>query len=204
MGNSEQLDQIERWCADEGWIELAERGLDAGGNPRLMLAVCPPDTPRRAGFPTEATYFAGTGRLVITQRASLPEELSRAGTEGIELDAGLERIIAYLLDRPGVLVPEMADVEGGPAMALRLTLWAEGLGKHAFLTALVDLDKTRENVERMFRELIASALAAPAEAPEAASPAPPPPSVQSKTFCTGCGKQLKPGAAFCSSCGKPV
>jgi hypothetical protein len=203
MSGSELLYTIERWCTEEDWLSIEQQVTGPTGNPLLVLSVCPPDTPRRAGFLTEAIYMVDAGRLLIRQRAILPPELSHGTEEDGDLEAGLDRILAYLIDRPGVLVPEMTEAEGGPAMELTLTLWAEGLGKHTFLSALVDLDKTRERVEGMFRELVVGTRGVPAAATVEA--APPPPSVDPvKEFCTACGAQLKPEARFCQSCGEPV
>jgi hypothetical protein len=151
---------LERWCNEEGWVSIAEAVEVAAAGLGLSLDVRPPGSADIDPVRMSVRQPAGTDRLVVACRIPEPSELAgmmRSAPE--ELRAEVTALFRTLLLRPGFLDCVPVDAGGGAReFELSLTLWLDGLNKHTFLTALVEMSRSREIVLDSFRRIRQAAV----------------------------------------------
>jgi hypothetical protein len=220
---TELRERIERWCREES-LELAVAKDDEGG---LVCTLPSFGEPKLAI--TVRSAAEGPGRLLLahTFEFAVPEELA-TDAQGAERFSGLVEGIA--LARSALVECRPSWGQGRASAEVAVTVFAEGLTKQSFLTAL---DEVRKVGVLLGRELEAASMsagvlaevqsiiaqsaafassatpdAAQAEAAapiagEAATPAVEPPQPQAEAAVVA----EQPAAApdvFCPNCGTPV
>jgi hypothetical protein len=151
---------VELWCGEEDWVTLEEEKDAPPQEMRLVLRFRPPDSSRRTPSLIKVRKQEKSDRLFLEDAIPIPAEIVMPAREGKSprppqetgSQAILDHIMSFLIQRPGVLQVRLENREEQVLLSLALTIWLEGLNKHTFLTALVEMDKTREIVEKMLRE----------------------------------------------------
>jgi hypothetical protein len=149
---------LDRWCNEEGWVTVAE-AADTGGGLSLSLDVRPPGSAAFDAVRISLHQPAGSDRLMVACRIPEPPDLAAAMRSAPgNVREELTRTLQTLLLRPGCLdFSPVAAGSGAREFELSLTVWLDGLNKHTFLTALVELSRSREFVVDSFDRIRAAA-----------------------------------------------